>query len=108
MAETVSEITVAMEEDGELLIEELEKVVLTKGPWSTILFRYRERNRQTKEFGPPKATVRRYQKFKGAYRKRDAVNLTLASSKHLIEVLSLWIDQGLLGDQSGREDESEE
>ncbi|MDR1872770.1 MAG: hypothetical protein LBS60_12770 [Deltaproteobacteria bacterium] len=106
MAETVTEITVAQENEGEIVIEELDKVVLTKGVWSTIVFRYRERDRRTSEFGPPKATLRRYQKLKGAYRKRDSVNLTLDSAKALIQVLNEWIDQGLLG--AGEKEEKDE
>jgi hypothetical protein len=97
MAETVTEISVVQENEGETIVEELDKVILTKGVWSTIVFRYRERDRRTSEFGPPKATLRRYQKMKGTYRKRDAVNLTLESAKALIQVLNEWIDQGLLG-----------
>jgi hypothetical protein len=106
MAENVTEITVDAEnEEGKTTIEQLDKVILTRGVWSTILFRYRERNQKTDEFGPPKATLRRYQKFKGVYRKRDAVNLTLDSAKKLIEILTDWIDQGLLGDQGGEQEE---
>ncbi|MDR1083792.1 MAG: hypothetical protein LBP22_02790 [Deltaproteobacteria bacterium] len=105
MAENVSEITVEYEEEGETLVKELDKEILTKGPWSTILFRYQERNRRTSEFGPPKATLRRYQKSKGSYRKRDSVNLTLDSARQLIIILNSWIDQGLLGEQTSQIDD---
>ncbi|MDR0549193.1 MAG: hypothetical protein LBI10_07275 [Deltaproteobacteria bacterium] len=106
MAENIVDISVETENEGEIVVEQLEKVVLTKGVWSTIIFRYRERNRKTNEFGPPKATLRRYQKSKGVYRKRDAVNLTLDSATLLISVLQDWIDQGLLG-PGNKNDESE-
>jgi hypothetical protein len=96
MAETIDEITVNYEMDGELLVEELDKVVLTKGVWSTILFRYREKNAKTGEYGLPKATLRRFNKSKGVYRKRDAVNLTAASATQLIEILNDWLKKGLL------------
>jgi len=97
MAENVSEITVEYEEEGETLIEELEKVVLNKGVWTSILFRYKERDRKTGQFGPAKATIRRYQKHQGVYKKRDSVNLTLDTAKILISNLQNWIDDGLLG-----------
>ncbi|MDR1577994.1 MAG: hypothetical protein LBT86_07200 [Deltaproteobacteria bacterium] len=108
MAENIAEITVDLENEGETLVEQLDKHVLTKGVWSTIIFRYRERNRKTNEFGPPKATLRRYQKFKGVYRKRDAVNLTMDSAKSLILVLNDWINKGLLGAQGDQGDQEEE
>jgi hypothetical protein len=104
MAENISEITVATEDEGEVLVEELDKVVLTKGPWSTILFRYRERNPKTQEFGPPKATIKRYQKLKGSYRKRDSINLNLDSAQHLVSVLQDWIHNGQLGPIVNEED----
>ncbi|MDR3203274.1 MAG: hypothetical protein LBV23_00810 [Deltaproteobacteria bacterium] len=97
MAETIQEITVNYEDEGELKFEELDKVVLTKGVWSTILFRYRERDARTGKFGPPKATLRRYQKHQGAYKKRDAVNLTAITAKMLIATLQQWLDEELLG-----------
>jgi len=94
MAETIDEITIAYEEDGMELIEEVDKVVLNRGAWTTILFRYRERHRKTGEFGPLKAGLRRYQKYRGLFRKRDAINLSPASAKLLCEVLSNWFDLG--------------
>ncbi|MEW5724245.1 MAG: hypothetical protein AB1896_14135 [Thermodesulfobacteriota bacterium] len=92
MAETIDEITIAYEEEGVVVIEELDKVVLNRGAWTTILFRYRERDRQTGEFGPPKAGLRRYQKFKGAFRKRDAINLSAQTARRLCEILPGWFE----------------
>jgi hypothetical protein len=97
MAETIQEITVNYEEDGRVLVEELDKVVLTKGVWSTILFRYRELDQKTGGYGPAKATLRRFQKHQGVYKKRDSVNLTEISARSLIETLREWLDKGLLG-----------
>jgi len=90
MAESIDEITIEYEEDGILVIEELDKVVLSRGAWTTILFLYRERARQTGEFGPPKAGLRRYQKYNGVFRKRDAINLSDKAVALLQESLSKW------------------
>ncbi len=92
MAETIDEITINYEEDGILVVEELEKVVMNRGAWTTILFRYRERDRKTGEFGPPKAGLRRYQKTKGMFRKRDAVNISPDVAKLLTKTLIEWFD----------------
>ena len=94
MAETIDEITIAYEEDGLLVVEELDKKVLNRGAWTSILFRYRERDRKTGEFGPPKAGLRRYQKTKGVFRKRDAINLSPEAARILIDTLNEWFDLG--------------
>jgi hypothetical protein len=98
LAETISEIVFTYEEEGEVLSEELDRVVLQKGVWAVLLFRYRDRNRKTVEFGPPKACLRRYQKFRGAYKKRDSLNLSKASAQELASTLGQWIEEGLLGE----------
>jgi len=92
MTETIDEITINYEEDGILVVEELDKVVLNRGAWTTILFRYRERNRQTGDFGPPKAGLRRYQKFRGVFRKRDSINLSEKSAAILLKTLPEWFE----------------
>jgi hypothetical protein len=104
MAENINDITVNYEDEGELLVEELDKVILTRGAWTSILFRYRERDRQTGAMGPPKATLRRYQKHNGLFKKRDAINLSADTARALAGVLEQWLDGGLLG-QPGSADE---
>ncbi len=92
MATDYDELTIEYEEDGELVIEELEKVILQKGTWTTVLYRYRQRDRKTGEFGPPKAALRRYQKVYGAFRKRDSINISQRSVGPLVEKLSEWFE----------------
>jgi hypothetical protein len=105
MAENINDITVNYEDEGELLVEELDKVILTRGAWTSILFRYRERNRQTGDMGPPKATLRRYQKHNGLFKKRDAINLSAEAARALLGTLQKWLDEGLLGQQTADDGE---
>ena len=95
--ENINDITISYEDEGEILVEELGKVILTRGAWTSILFRYRERDRQTGAMGPPKAALRRYQKHNGLFKKRDAINLSVESARTLISTLQQWLDEGLLG-----------
>ncbi|MDR1921780.1 MAG: hypothetical protein LBS31_08600 [Candidatus Adiutrix sp.] len=104
MAENINDITVNYEEEGELVVEELEKVILTRGAWTSILFRYRERERQTGQMGPPKATLRRFQKHQGVFKKRDAINLSAETARTLINALEAWLKEGLLGKGSASDD----
>ena len=105
MAENINDITVNYEEEGEVLVEELDKVILTRGAWTSILFRYRERDRRTGLLGPPKATLRRYQKFQGVFKKRDAINLSAEAARTLTVTLNHWLNDGLLGQGSAESEE---
>lgn len=94
MASEIDEITVNYEEDGQLLVKELDKEVLTKGAWTTILFRYQDYDRNTGEFSPEKYTIRRYQKREGQYLAKSKFNISSAEqARKIIETLSRWLDQ---------------
>ena len=40
MSNSVDDLTINYEEDGILVVKELDKEILSKGAWTTILFRY--------------------------------------------------------------------
>ena len=61
MSSTPDEITIEYEESGQILIKELDKVILSKGAWTTILFRYQELAAETGEYGQDMYAFRRYQ-----------------------------------------------
>lgn len=92
MAETVDELTVRYEEDGVETVKELDKVVLSKGAWSTILYRYQDWDRAKQEYGPDKYTIRRYQKRNGVYMQKSKFNISSKDqAKNIIEALQNWI-----------------
>jgi len=92
VAETIDELTVAYTEDGIETTKELDKVVLTKGAWSTILFRYQDWDRKKEEYGPEKYTIRRYQKRNGEYRQQSKFNISSKDqAKQLIDALQTWV-----------------
>jgi hypothetical protein len=62
MATDVKEITVNYEEDGVLIVKELEKEILSKGTWTTIMFKYQQWDKNKNDYGPVLFTIRRYQK----------------------------------------------
>ena len=81
------------DENGVQVTKELDKKVLTKGAWSTLIFKFAEINKTTGEFGPPKATIRRYQKQQGVYKMRSKFNISSATqAKQLVSVLSDWFE----------------
>ena len=91
MASTVDELTVKYEEDGIETVKELDKIVLTKGAWSTIIYRYQDWNRSKQEYGPDKYTIRRYQKRNGEYQQKSKFNISSKDqAKSVIEALTTW------------------
>ena len=90
MASDIDELTIQYEEDGQVLVEELDKCILHRGAWTTILFLYREWDAKSEAFGQPKAGLRRYQKTGGVFRKRDGINLTEKNIPMLMEQLKTW------------------
>ncbi len=93
MAETVDDISINYEEDDLLIVKELDKVVLTKGAWSTIMFRYQDWDRKKEEYGADKYTIRRYQKRDGNYQAKSKFNISSEKqARKIIEALQSWID----------------
>ena len=94
MAETVDDITMNYFENDQQLVKELDKVILTKGAWSTILFKYQDWDRKNNDFGPVKFSIRRYQKREGTYRPKSKFNISSADqAQKLIDGLTQWIKE---------------
>ncbi|MBT8116746.1 MAG: hypothetical protein KJO66_02850 [Gammaproteobacteria bacterium] len=92
MATDVEELTVTYTEDGIETVKELDKQVLTKGAWSTIIFRYQDWNRAKEEYGPDKYTIRRYQKRNGEYQQKSKFNISSKDqAEKIIAALQGWI-----------------
>jgi hypothetical protein len=91
MAETVEELTVTYEDEGIETVKELDKKVLTKGAWATVMYRYQEWNRAKEEYGPDKYTIRRYQKRNGDYQQKSKFNISSKDqAQSIIAVLEEW------------------
>ncbi|EGL55128.1 MAG: hypothetical protein VX829_12780 [Pseudomonadota bacterium] len=94
MAETVDELTVEYHEGETMTVKELDKVILTKGAWATVMFRYQDLDRKTGEFGPDKYTIRRYQKRNGEYSQRSKFNISSRDqASQIINALTKWTDE---------------
>jgi hypothetical protein len=92
MTEKVEDLTVSYTEDGIETCKELDKVILSKGAWTTILFRYQDWDRTKEIYGPDKYTIRRYQKRAGEYRQQSKFNISSrAQAEGLIKALQGWI-----------------
>lgn len=94
MAETVDNLTVEYHEGDTMTVKELDKVVLSKGAWATIMFRYQDLDRKSGEFGPDKYTIRRYQKRNGEYSQRSKFNISSRDqATQIVDALQKWTNE---------------
>lgn len=92
MATTVEELTVTYEDEGVETVKELDKKVLTKGAWATVIYRYQEWNRTKEAYGEDKYTIRRYQKRDGEYQQKSKFNISSAKqAQEIIAALQGWV-----------------
>jgi hypothetical protein len=93
MAETVDEISIDWkDENGQQLVKQVKKEVLTSGAWSTIMFMYQDLDKKKGEFGPKKIRVARYQKRGGKFIPQSKFNISSArQAKQVVEIIQRWL-----------------
>ena len=92
MSATIEELTVNYEEDGVQVTRETGKEILSKGAWTTILFRYQTLDKATGEFGKDMYTIRRYQKRQGEYQVKSKFNISSPEqAKKIVDTLAQWL-----------------
>lgn len=92
MAETIDELTIDYHEGDTLTVKQLAKEVLTKGAWTTILFKYQDWDNKLQQYGPIKYTIRRYQKRNNEYKAKSKFNISsIDQAKKIITILQTWI-----------------
>ncbi len=90
---TIDQLTVSYTEDTVETVKELDKVILSKGAWSTIIFRFQNLDRKTGEYGPDKYTIRRYQKRNNEYILKSKFNISSKDqAQKIIDVLGQWVN----------------
>ncbi len=94
MSATIEDLTITYEEEGTIIVKETGKEVLSKGAWTTILYRYQNLDRKTGEYGKEMYTIRRYQKRQGEYIPKSKFNISSSEqAKKIIAALNGWIDE---------------
>lgn len=93
MSSNIEDLTINYEEEGVLIVKETGKEVLSKGAWTTILYRYNNLDRKTGEYGKDMYTIRRYQKRQGEYIPKSKFNISSSEqARKIISALSNWIE----------------
>jgi hypothetical protein len=92
MASEIDQITINYEEDGILIVKELDKVILSRGARATILFRYQQWEAAKDAYSDDRYTIRRYRKVKGSYIQQSKFNISSADqARKIVDALSQWI-----------------
>jgi len=91
ISDALDELSYDQEDDGVLVREQLDRVVLARGSWATVMFLFRELDRTSGAWRAPKMAIVRFQKWRGGYRKHAAFNVASAEqARELAEVLARW------------------
>ena len=92
MAANVEDITIEYEEDGIMVIKELDKEILSKGAWATVLFRYRQWDKRKQEYGEDCYAIRRYQKVHDEDMPKSKFNISSKlQAEKIVEALQRWM-----------------
>ncbi len=94
MSKTVDDISINYEEDGLLIVKETGKEILSKGAWTTILFRYQNWDKAKEDYGKEMFTIRRYQKRQGEYIPKSKFNISSKDqAQSIISALQNWLSE---------------
>ena len=94
MASTPDELSINYSEGGIDIVKELDKRVLSKGAWTTVLFRYQDWDNGKQAYSKDKYSIRRYQKRSGEYQQKSKFNISSPDqAKQLIEALEGWLKE---------------
>ncbi|MFZ5761021.1 MAG: hypothetical protein ACOY4H_10725 [Thermodesulfobacteriota bacterium] len=92
MADNVDDLTVNYEEDGVLIVKEIDKVILSKGAWATIIFRYQQWDRKKEAYGEDRYVIRRYRKMNGVYQSQGKFNISSREqAAKIVDALQGWM-----------------
>lgn len=92
MAGTVEELTIRYEEGGLETVKELDKKVLSKGAWATVIYRYQDWEPAKNQYSADKFSIRRYQKRNGEYQQKSKFNISSEKqAQEIIDILQGWL-----------------
>jgi len=92
MASTVDDITIEYVDGGVVTVKQINKVILTKGAWATIMFEYEDWDKRKEAYGPRKYSIQRFQKKNNEYKRKSKFNISSKDqAMKIIAVLNEWI-----------------
>ncbi len=91
-ASSVDDLSIEYTENGVVTVKQLDKDVLSKGAWSTLVFKYQDWVPSKNEYSDVKFTIRRYRKMDGVYKQQSKFNISSEEQAvKIVEILSKWV-----------------
>jgi hypothetical protein len=110
--ESLDELTYDYEDEGVLVRKQIDRAVLTKGSWATVMFLFQELDRAKGTFRPPKMAIVRFKKSKGSYRKQSSFNISSEKqARQIAAVFEEWypkIAAATAASEGGGDDETDD
>ena len=92
MTDNVNDLSIEYEENGVITVKQLDKIILSKGAWSTVLFRYQDWENAKQAYSADRYSIRRYQKRNGSYQQKSKFNISSKDQAlKLIAALQQWL-----------------
>lgn len=93
MSQTIDDLTIAyVDENNVETVKELGKMVLSKGAWATIMYRYQDWDNGKQAYSPVKYSIRRYQKRNDQFWMKSKFNISSNDqAKKIIDTLNQWM-----------------
>lgn len=92
MSETIDDLTIAFSDEGTETTRELGKQILSKGAWTTILYRYQDWDKAKQTWGAVKYSIRRYQKRNNQYWMKSKFNISSDDqARKIMDILGEWL-----------------
>jgi hypothetical protein len=89
--DSLDDLTYDYEDEGILVRKQIDRTILTKGSWATVMFLFQELDRAKGKFRPPKMAIVRFKKSKGSYRKQSSFNISNEKqARQITEVFEGW------------------
>jgi len=97
MAERIEELTFDYRNEENVLVRrEVDRAVLSKGAWATIMYLYQDLDRRAGTYKSAKVSIVRYRKNNGVYRKQSSFNISSEKQgRAIMEVLDRWYSTDL-------------
>jgi hypothetical protein len=94
MHSDINDATINYEEEGELVVKELDKEILSRGTWATVIFRYQQWDHSKNGYGPDRYSIRRYRKVNDEYRQQAKFNISSREqAQKIINALQKWLQE---------------
>lgn len=94
MTDTIDSLTISYTEDDLETVKELDKHVLSKGAWTTILYRYQDWEKAKNAYSPVRYSIRRYQKRNDQYWLKSKFNISSdEQARKIISILNEWLEK---------------